>query len=82
MCCHEFGYIGHHDSVNILDVLRLNKIPVGSANFGCIWDALVGGREIQETKRSIDLIRSRSEDTFLVYEPDAASPNLKLGPHK
>ena len=82
VCCHEFGYIGHDDSVNILDVLRLNKILVGSANSGCIWDALVGGREIQETKRLIDVIRSRSEDTFLVYEPDAASPNLKLGPHQ
>jgi len=80
--CHEFGFIGDDDSVNILDVLRLNEILVGSVSAGCIWDALTGGREIQETRRFIDVIRSLSEDTFLVYEPDAASPNLKLGPHQ
>ena len=80
VCCHEFGWIGDDGGVNILDVLRLNKILVGSCTSGCIWDALTGGAEITEAKRWIDEIRSRSDDTFLVWEPDAASPNLKLCP--
>ena len=81
--CHEVGFIcgdGPDEKVHIVDLLRLNKIIVGSCCSGALWDALEG-REFQRTRQALDAIRDKAENYFIVWEPDSASPNLKLGPH-
>ena len=81
VCCHEFGWIagdGPDEQVHVLDLLRLNSILVGSCSSVAIWDVLEG-RELMEVRRALDAIREKADNYFVEWEPDAASPNLRLG---
>ena len=79
---HEIGWVSMDGVVHTMRLLRLNKVLIGSCNASCIWNGLMDGSDFVHARRSLQQIRDRSDDSFLIWEPDAASPNLKCAPHQ
>ena len=79
---HELGWITMDGVVHTMNLLRLNKILIGSCNASAIWDGLTQGDDFVVARRCLQQIRDHSDDAFVIWEPDAASPNLKVAPHQ
>ena len=80
--CHEVGWITPDGVTHTLDLLRLNKMLVGTTNAGCVWSALTEGKEFEFARNYLKAIRNNSDNSFVIWEPDAASGILKLRPHQ